>query len=126
MAELAKGLRLRLDPEDEYTHTPDTAANYNESMYFNMFDPDQKVGGWFRIGNRPNEHYAETSACLYLPDGRVGFMFGRPKIENNDAMDAGGLKVDVIEPFKKLKVTYEGKVLLPRQTLRHGKPVSSF
>ena len=38
-----------------------------------------KVGGWFRIGNRPNEGYAEISVCLYLPGGRVGFMFGRPE-----------------------------------------------
>ena len=126
MAELAKGFKLRLDPEDEYTHTPDAAANYNESMYFNMFDPDQKVGGWFRIGNRPNEQYAETSVCLYLPDGRVGFMFGRPKIENNDAMDAGGLRVDVIEPFKKLKVTYEGKVLLLDKPFDMANPSQAF
>lgn len=126
MAELAKGLKLRLDPEDEYTHTPDTAANYNESMYFNMFDPEQKVGGWFRIGNRPNEHYAETSVCLYLPDGRVGFMFGRPKIENNDAMDAGGLKVEVVEPFRKLTVTYKGKVLLLDKPFDMANPSQAY
>ncbi len=126
MAELAKGFKLRLDPEDEYTHTPDAAANYNESMYFNMFDPEQKVGGWFRIGNRPNEKYAETSVCLYLPDGRVGFMFGRPKIENNDAMDAGGLRVEIVEPFKKLTVTYEGKVLLLDKPFDMANPSKAY
>ncbi len=126
MAEPAKGFKVRLDPQDEYTHTPDAAANYNESMYFNMFDPEQKVGGWFRIGNRPNEKYAETSVCIYLPDGRVGFMFGRPKIENNDEMNAGGLKVDVIEPFKKLKVTYEGKVLLLDKPFDMANPSKAF
>ena len=59
MAELAKGLKLRLDPEDEYTHTPDAAANYNESRCFNMFDPDQKVGGRLSLGYRRTEHSAE-------------------------------------------------------------------
>jgi len=103
-------VKIRLEPQDEYTHTPDTAANYNESMYFNMFDPEQKVGGWFRIGNRPNEGYAETSVCIYLPDGRIGFMFGRPTIENNDAMDAGGLRIDVHEPLSCVKVTSEVKI----------------
>ena len=92
MADDAPALITRLLPEDEYTHTPDAASNYNESMYFNVFDAKTKVGGWFRIGNRPNEGYAEMSVCLYLPGGRVGFMFARPKISNNDAMDAGGLK----------------------------------
>ena len=33
------------------------------------------------MGNRPNEGYAEMTVCLYLPDGRVGFMFKRPHIE---------------------------------------------
>jgi len=71
----APQLITRLLPEDEFTHTPDAASNYNESMYFNVFDPTSKVGGWFRLGNRPNEGYAEMSICLYLPGGRVGSMF---------------------------------------------------
>ncbi|HEY3889304.1 MAG TPA: hypothetical protein VGL73_12070, partial [Caulobacteraceae bacterium] len=83
MAEADAEFITRLEPQDEYTHTPDAAANYNESMYFNVFDPKTAVGGWFRIGNRPNEGYAEMSVCLYLPGGRVAFMFGRPKISGN-------------------------------------------
>ena len=92
-------LKLRLTPEDEYNHRPDSSINYNESMYFNLFDPILKMGGWFRLGNRPNEGYAEMTCCLYLPDGRVGFMFGRPKIVNNEEFNAGGLCFKVIEPF---------------------------
>jgi len=85
-----KDIRVILNPEDEYCHKPDEAQNYNESMYFNIFDPAQNIGGWFRIGNRVNEGYAEVSACVYLPDGRVGFMFNRPRIDNNDELNAGG------------------------------------
>ena len=81
-------------PEDEYTHVPDEAENYNESMYLNAFDLGLEAGGWFRLGNRVNEGYAEMSVCIYLPDGRVGFMFGRPHIDTNDAMDAGILSRD--------------------------------
>jgi len=103
------GFKLRLEPKDEYTHTPDAAANYNESMYFNVFDPVRKIGGWFRLGNRPNEGQAEMTTCLYLPDGRVAFMYGRPRIADNKAMNAGGMRIDVVEPFKKLKVVYDGK-----------------
>ena len=109
MAATPAGYKLRLEPTDEYTHTPDAAQNYNESMYFNMFDPVKKVGGYFRLGNRPNEGYAEMTICIYLPDGRVAFMYGRPRIEHNKEMNAGGLKIEVIEPFKKLRVTYDGK-----------------
>lgn len=101
-----------LEPHDEYTHEPDDAVNYNESMYLNAFDLGQEVGGWFRLGNRVNEGYAEMSVCIYLPGGRVGFMFGRPEITSNDEMKAGGLRIEVHEPFRHLSVHYEGTVCL--------------
>ncbi|MBS0410633.1 MAG: hypothetical protein JSR86_12015 [Proteobacteria bacterium] len=126
MAELSSQFTTRLDPQDEYTHTPDAAANYNESMYFNVFDHGSKAGGWFRIGNRPNEGYAEMSVCLYLPDGRIGFMFGRPKIEHNKELNAGGLKIEVVEPFKKLRVTYSGKVCLMKRPFDMADPSKAF
>jgi hypothetical protein len=65
-------------------------GNYNESAYYNFYDPKIRLGGFVRIGNRPNEHYAEMTCCLYLPDGRVGFMFARPKIADNAKFDAAG------------------------------------
>jgi hypothetical protein len=60
-------------------------------MYLNGFDVDQEVGGWFRLGNRANEGSAEMSVCLHLPGGRVGSTFGRPKVDTNTEMRAGGL-----------------------------------
>jgi hypothetical protein len=112
MAQTAQGLLVRLAPGDEYPHAPGTEKNYNESMYFNVIDPGTRVGGWFRIGNRPNEGYAEVSICLYLPDGRVGFMFQRAPIADNKEMNAGGLRIDVVEPFKRLKLSYRGNILV--------------
>ena len=123
-----------LEPEDEYPHQPDEASNYNESMYLNAFDLGLEAGGWFRLGNRVNEGYAEMSVCIYLPDGRVGFMFDRPAIETNEEMAAGGLRIDVVEPFEHLRVTYEGRVCLldepgdmanPRQAFRDNPFVSA-
>ncbi len=113
-------------PEDEYTHVPDAAENYNESMYLNAFDLGLEAGGWFRLGNRVHEGYAEMSVCLYLPDGRVGFMFGRPKIDSNDSMDAGGLRIDVVEPFEHLTVTYDGTVCLLDDPAAMADPRTAF
>lgn len=107
-----------LEPEDEYPHEPDDATNYNESMYFNAFDLGREVGGWFRLGNRVNEGYAEMTVCVYLPGGRVGFMYARPEIATNERMAAGGLEIEVVEPFEHLRTTYDGKLCLldePRQ-----------
>jgi len=117
---------LKLDPRDEYTHAPEPVANYNESMYFNAFDARSGIGAWMRIGNRPNEGHAEMSCCVYLPDGRVGFMFSRPKITGNDAMDAGGMRFEVLEPFQRLRVTYEGELLLMEDPHAMADPSAAF
>jgi hypothetical protein len=101
-----------MEPVDEYTHRPDDRPNFNESVYVNGFDPRTRVGGWMRLGNRVNEGHAELSVVLYLPDGRVAAQFGRPKISNNDAFDAGGLSYRVTEPGRAVSMTYDGEVLL--------------
>lgn len=116
----------RLDPQDEYMHELGPESNFNESMYFNLYDPAQGVGGWFRCGNRANEGYAEVTVCLYLPDGRVAFMYKRPEIDSNDAFDAGGIRFDVLEPFKRLDVSYTGKVVVLDEPLQMADPKTAF
>ena len=119
-------MALRLDPIDEYMHELGPEPNFNESMYFNVYDPQQRIGGWFRIGNRANEGHAEMTVCLYLPDGKVAFMFQRAKIANNDAFDAGGLKITVVEPFKELTLGYDGKICLLINPLEMADPKKAF
>lgn len=117
---------LRLEPEDEYMHPLEEASNFNESMYFNVYDPHARMGGFFRLGNRANEGYAEMTTCLYLPDGRVAFMFARPEISDNDAFDAGGMRFEVIKPFEELRVHYSGKVVLLDEPLQMANPRQAF
>ena len=119
-------MRIRLDPQDEYMHELETASNFNESMYFNVYDPAERVGGFLRLGNRANEGYAELTTCLYLPDGRVAFMFNRPKIDNNDAFDAGGTRFEVVTPFEELRTTYDGKVAMLTDPLQMADPRKAF
>ena len=122
----ARELNLRLEPADEYMHEVEEDPRFNESMYFNVFDPAAEVGGFFRLGNRPNEGYAEMTVCVYLPDGSVGFMFGRPERTDNDAFDAGGLGFEVRTPFEDLGVTYEGKLALLADPLAMKDPKRAF
>ena len=117
-------------------HVLGPEANFNESMYFNVFDPANKVGGFFRLGNRANEGQAEMTVCLYLPEtrperpsergNRVGFMYKRPEISNNDAFDAGGMKFEVVEPFEHLEVSYKGKVVILDDPLQMADPKKAF
>ncbi len=119
-------LNLRLEPEDEYMHEVEDDSRFNESMYFNAFDPAAGVGGFFRVGNRPNEGYAEMTICIYLPDGSVGFMFGRPEIADNESFDAAGMRFAVQEPFVAQTVAYEGKLALLSDPLAMKDPKRAF
>ena len=105
--------------------------NFNESMYINCFDPAQRVGGWFRMGNRANEGQAEMTVCLYLPaddgEGRqVGFMFKRPTIDDNDALDAAGMTWTMVKPFEELRLDYVGKVVLLDEPEQMANPKQAF
>ena len=66
------------------------------------------------------------TTCLYLPDGRVAFMYGRPKITDNKAMNAGGMKIEVVEPFKQLRVTYDGKACVLAKPFDMAEPSKAF
>ncbi len=124
--DLSKNQHIRLEPRDEYTHPIEAAKNFNESMYINLFDPAAKAGGWFRVGNRPNEGHAEVSCCVYFPDGRVGFMFQRPSITGNAELNAGGMRFEVIEPFKHLRLTYNGKLCILKNPQDMADPKQAF
>lgn len=126
MAGPREGVRIRLEPDDEYTHPVEAAENFNESMYFNLFDADRQLGGWFRLANRPNEGRGEMSCCVYLPDGRIGFMFARPECTSNDAFDNGGMTFNVTEPFKRVSVRYSGKLCLLSKPKEMAEPSKAF
>jgi hypothetical protein len=117
---------IRLEPADELMHANTGEGHFNESMYFNFFDPKARLGGFLRIGNRPNEGYAETTACLYEPDGPVLFQFQRAPIANNEAFDAGGMRFQVIEPFRRLHVGYRGKACRLARPLEMSDPRTAF
>ncbi len=126
MPKTPPGTKLVLRPEDDYNHAPDAASNYNESMYFSVFDREARSGAWYRLGNRVNEGHAEMSLCWYLPDGRVAFMFQRPEIASNERMDAGGLRFEVVEPLARHRVTYEGRVCLLERPHEMADPRRAF
>jgi hypothetical protein len=115
-----------LVPEDDYTHPLGSEPNFNESMYFNFFDRERRVGGFVRIGNRANEGRAELTVTIYLPDGRVLFTFARPRIDDNSAFDCGGLRFEVIEPAQSLRTVFEGELLELKDPRAMADPRKAF
>ena len=119
-------VHLTLLASDDSMHPNTGEPNFNESAYYNFYDPVRRVGGFVRLGNRPNEGYAEMTACLYLPDGRVAFMFKRPAITTNDAHDAGGLRFTVVTPFVEHRVAYRGHCCMLANPLEMAEPRDAF
>ena len=113
-------------PDDDYLHDVEEASNFNESAYYNFYDAGVDLGGWVRLGNRPNEGHAEMTVCLYLPDGRVAFWFARPPIPDNTAHAAGGLRFDVLTAFKEHRVTYTGPVVVLAEPSAMEDPKAAF
>ena len=91
---------MSIEPSDEYMHANTGEANFNESMYFNFYDRAARIGAFARIGNRPNERYAEMTIAVYQPDGTALFNYKRPEIADNSAFDAGGMRFDVVTPME--------------------------
>ncbi|MGO9196738.1 MAG: hypothetical protein ACLQK4_06390 [Acidimicrobiales bacterium] len=119
-------MKIRLEPADEYMHDPGEDATFNESMYFNLYDKEARLGAFFRVGNRPNEGTGEVTVCCYLPDGRVAFMFKRPEVATNEGFDAGGLRFKVVEPFESLEVAYDGRLVVLDDPLEMADPGRAF
>ena len=101
-----------LKPSDEFNHPVDDLPNFNESVYCSGWDPNLKAGVWMRMGRRVNEGHAELSVLAYLPDGRLACQFQRPDIGSNEEFVAGGLRYEVLEPFQRIRMVYEGELLI--------------
>lgn len=115
-----------IKPEDDYTHELGPEPNFNESVYFNFFDPVQNRGGFVRIGNRANEGYAEMTVIVWNPDGSAYFNYKKPEIAHNDAWNAGGLSIEILTPAEKVRTRYEGSALFMIDPMQMQDPGQAF
>lgn len=126
MSDEHAAVEIVLLPEDDAMHPVEAVSNFNESAYYNFFDRNRRVGGWVRLGNRPNEGYAEMTVCLYEPDGRAAFMWKKPEIHDNREHAAGGLRFEVLERWKEHRVTYRGGACVMKNPTDMWDPSAAF
>lgn len=110
----------------DFLHPNTGESNFNESMYFNFYDRQARLGGFVRIGNRPNEGYAEVTITVYQPDGTALFNYLRPSIADNSAFAAGGMHFEIVEPGHHLRVSYDGTAVYLAQPLDLADPRQAF
>jgi len=97
-----------LSLKDEWMHPVTDESAFNESMMFNFFDNRRLIGGFVRIGNRPNERHAEMTLAVFLPRGELLIQWGKPTIESNGEFSAAGMRFTVVEPGQRLQVHFDG------------------
>jgi hypothetical protein len=119
-------IRAVLLDADDLMHPNTGESNFNESAYYNFYDAQARLGGFVRLGNRPNEGYAEMTVCLYLPDQRVAFMFGRPEVAGNERFAAAGLEFEVRKPFAEHAIRYDGRCVILARPLDLADPRRVF
>ena len=99
-----------ISPSDDYTHEPGSRENFNESVHFNFCERGSGIGGFVRMGNRPNQGHAEYSVVIYLEGGAVLYLHDQAPITDNARFAAGGMQIDVIQPTERLRTHFKGAV----------------
>jgi hypothetical protein len=99
-----------LSPADEGMHEVEASTHFNESALVTYFSRDTDSGALLRIGNRPNEGHAQVTCCLFPPGGGALFQYARAPITGNGELRAGGLRFEVTEPARELRISYAGDV----------------
>ena len=120
------GPRVVLLDSDDLMHPNTGESNFNESAYYNFYDPACRLGGFVRLGLRPNEGHGEMTVCLYPPDGSSAFMYARPKVQTNERFDGAGLSFEVRTPFREHAIRYDGPVCLMARPLDLMDPRRAF
>ena len=60
-------VKMRRNPEDDYMHRPEAVSNFNESRYYNWFDPQAGMGGWVYVMDpRDYEHWLSGESVTLL------------------------------------------------------------
>jgi hypothetical protein len=97
-------------PADAHLHDPTDHPNFNESEFFHFVDDATDLAILVRIGNRVNEGHAETTILVMGPGTGGAFNFARVPIASNTEFEAGGLRFEVLEPLRRMRVTFDGQL----------------
>jgi hypothetical protein len=94
---------------DEQPHAVEGDGQWSESYYFNLYDPKSGLGGFTRIGVRPNEGTMDVGLSFFLPDG--GFVHVRhvkPQHTNTSDLEVEGVRYELVKPLERWRLTYDG------------------
>lgn len=100
-----------LKPEDDRRHAPTSdAAMWGESWYFNVYDPEQDIAFFTRVGIYPNKGVANMAVLLAVGGREV---YNRswqhlplPEGDIDTGLAVGGVVYQAIELLRRYQITY--------------------
>ena len=107
--------------DSDVLHPAGKEKEWNESLYFNLYDKSQDLCLFMRIGLKPNANERSVFCFIMMPDGSlVG-------TKDQDAYSAGplavkGLRFEKVEAEKVWQLTFKGHM----GRLVDGKPQQSW
>lgn len=88
-------------------HEKGDHTEWNESFYFNFYDPDRDACAFMRIGLKPNRDEKSMFCFLLLPDGSVAGARAREAC-GDGRLSAGGLSFEKLEPERLWRLRFDG------------------
>lgn len=94
-------------------HETGTAEEWNESYYFNFFDPQENIAGFTRIGFKPNRKEGMGFLFLFFKGKILAY---HQKIEISHGF--GNLKIGSLEFHPGWTITFSGKMAMDDGRMR--------
>ena len=103
-----------LDAHHDRMHPVEEESAWSESYYFNMYDPDNDVGLYTRIGIRPNEGSMDVMLASWQPDNQIAFMRATREQKEmcESPLDVGGVTYTCRAEGKRWHLTADGDARL--------------
>lgn len=116
--------------EDDYLHEVQPASNFSETnlfYYAGKTSAGKTVGGIIRVGNKPNEGYAEGTVLYFPGDGSALFQYERPEISDNASWKVSGWDLNVVTPGGiEFNSNYKGKALYLKDSRQLANPKVAY
>jgi hypothetical protein len=85
--------------------------DWNESYYFSLYDKDNDILSFMRIGIKPNRRMKELFCFFIMPDGAL---IGKKEHEGYalfPSFSAGGLVFNIMRPEKLWRLSFNGELM---------------
>jgi hypothetical protein len=111
-----------IEHRDELPHEVGEDPAWSESYYFNFFDQAAGIGGFTRVGIRPNAGTADGNLFLFLADGRLAAVLNEADRTANGPPAVGTVSYECGEPLGRWRVRCRDTALVYADPASLGVP----